>query len=165
MASSLDASTPVSPLYISGVIVDFSDSKKNVESAEVRISKSPTPIKSGAGKALQQTFSPPIKLSLGDAFSLHVRYKKWLGLRTEHEDIDFGPEDMFRVCGARERQEYNKVHNNIKMVVELSGNLTTETEQVFSSKETPELQPTTDEIFRKCPQFRILVIGKVPGFR
>ncbi|KAG1892897.1 uncharacterized protein F5891DRAFT_1068363 [Suillus fuscotomentosus] len=161
MASSLDASTPVSPLYISGVIVDFSNSNKNVESAEVRICrKSPMPIESGAGKALRQTFSPPMNLSLEDTFSLHVRYKRWYG--TEHEDIAFEPvEDMFRKCSTGERREYKKVHKNINIFVELSGNPTTEqTEQVFSSDETRELRPTTDEIFRKCPQFRILVIGK-----
>ncbi|KIK31440.1 hypothetical protein CY34DRAFT_19921 [Suillus luteus UH-Slu-Lm8-n1] len=61
MTSFLDASTPVCPLYISGVIVDFSNLKKNVESVDVRISlTSPTPIKSGAGKVLRQTFSPPM---------------------------------------------------------------------------------------------------------
>lgn len=155
-ASSLDASTPVYPLYISGVIVDFSNSKKNVESFELR--KSPTPIKSGAGKALRQTFSPPMKLSLGDTFSLQVQYKKWFGIKTEYEDIIFDPEDMFRVCGAREGQEYNKVHKNITIVVKLSGIPTTEANS--SPDETLELRPTTDEIFRKCPQFRILVIGK-----
>lgn len=158
--SSLDASTPVYPLYISGVIVDFSKSKKNVESAEVRISlKLPMSIKRGAGKALRQTFSPPIKLSLGDTFSLHIRYKTWHG--TGHEDIIFEPEDMFRERSAIERREYNKVHKKFTIVVELSKNPTTEqTEQFVFSDESLELRPTTDDIFRKCPQFRILVIGK-----
>jgi hypothetical protein len=61
MASSLDASTPVYPLYISGLNVDFSKSKKNVESSEVRINNlgSPISMKSGAGKVLRQAFSPP----------------------------------------------------------------------------------------------------------
>ncbi|KAG1806987.1 uncharacterized protein BJ212DRAFT_775994 [Suillus subaureus] len=157
--SSLDASTPVYPLYISGVIVDFSKSKKNVESAEVRISlKLPMSIKRGAGKALRQTFSPPIKLSLGDTFSLHIRYKTWHG--TGHEDIIFEPEDMFRERSTIERREYNKVHKKFTIVVELSKNPTTETEQFVFSDESLELRPTTDDIFRKCPQFRILVIGK-----
>ncbi|KAG2343624.1 hypothetical protein BDR05DRAFT_999898 [Suillus weaverae] len=155
-------STPTRPLYISGVIVDFSKSKKNVESAEVRISlRSPTPIKSRAGKALRQTFSPPMKLSHGDTFSLHVRYKKWHGMKTNYEDIVFEPEDMFREHSAGDRQEYNKVHKNITIVVEFSENPTSEAKQlVSSSDETLELRPTTNEIFRKCPQFRILVIGK-----
>ncbi|KAG1738044.1 hypothetical protein EDD22DRAFT_809730 [Suillus occidentalis] len=88
-----------------------------------------------------------------------MRYKRWY--RTEDKDIIFEPEDMFRACGARERQEYTKVHNNITFVVELSRNLATEAEQLASSSdETLELRPTTDEIFQKCPQFRILVIGK-----
>ncbi|KAG1869347.1 hypothetical protein DFJ58DRAFT_60635 [Suillus subalutaceus] len=68
---------------------------------------------------------------------------------------------MFRECSARERQEYHKVHKKITIVVELSGNPTTEQiEQIVSSDESLELRPTTDEIFRRCPQFRILVIGK-----
>ncbi|KAG1869391.1 hypothetical protein DFJ58DRAFT_742466 [Suillus subalutaceus] len=162
MASFLDTSKPVYHLYISGVIVDFSKSKKNIESAEVRISdlNSPTPMKSGAGKALRQTFSQPVKLSLGDMFSLHVRYKRWYG--NEHEDIGFELDDMFRQCSTGERQEYNKVHKNIAIVVKLSRDPTTEdAEQLFSSSdETLELRPITDELFRKCPQFRILVIGK-----
>ncbi|KAG2040189.1 hypothetical protein BDR03DRAFT_145580 [Suillus americanus] len=116
-----------------------------------------------------------MKLSLGDTFSLHVRYKRWY--RTEHEDIVSEPEDIFCLCGARERQsevtviascpwlfnltctEYNHVHTNITIVVELSRYPTTE-QLVSSSDKTLELRPTTDEICRKCPQFRILVIGK-----
>ncbi|KAG1722125.1 hypothetical protein EDB19DRAFT_469910 [Suillus lakei] len=57
--------------------------------------------------------------------------------------------------------EYNKIHKKFTIIVELSGNPTTETEQLASSSgETLELQPTTDEISRICPRFRILVIGK-----
>jgi GTPase SAR1 family protein len=158
MTSSLDI--PVCPLYISAVVLDFSKSKKNVESAEVRISSmSPTPINGWAGKAAQQTFSPPMKLSLEDTLSLHVRYKTWFG--NKHEDIVVEPADIFQKCNAGERQEYNMVHKKITIVVELSGNPTTEQiEQFVSSDESLELLPTTDEIFRKCPQFRILVIGK-----
>ncbi|KAG2137847.1 uncharacterized protein EDB93DRAFT_1253505 [Suillus bovinus] len=157
-SSSLDASN----LYVSGVTLDFSNSNKNVKSAEVRIShRSSMPIKSGAEKVLRKAFSPPMKLSIGDTLSLRLQYKKWLGLKTEHDDVDFELKDMFHVCGARERQEYKKVHENITIVIELSGNPTTEqTEQFHSSDETLELRPTTDEIFQKCPQFRILVIGK-----
>ncbi|KAG1835963.1 hypothetical protein DFJ58DRAFT_193038 [Suillus subalutaceus] len=121
----------------------------------------PPQSKVGQKKVLRQTFSPPMKLSRGDTFSLHVRSTKWLGMKTKHEDITFEPEDMFRECSTGERREYNKVHKNITIVVELSGNPTAESEQlVSSSDETTELRPTTDEIFRKCPQFRILVIGK-----
>ncbi|KAG1839528.1 hypothetical protein F4604DRAFT_479327 [Suillus subluteus] len=95
-----------------------------------------------------------MKLSLGDTFSLHVRYKRWYG--TEHEDIVFELEDIFCPCGARERRKYNNV---ITIVVELSRYPITK-QLVSSSDENLELRPTTDEICRKCPQFRILVIGK-----
>jgi hypothetical protein len=85
------------------------------------------------------------KLSLGDTFALHMRHKRWYV--TKEKDIIFKLEDMFRACGARERQgeknnhcalaliahgfdiastEYNKVHNNITVVVELSRNPATE---------------------------------------
>ncbi|KAG1738213.1 hypothetical protein EDB19DRAFT_1909329 [Suillus lakei] len=159
MVNTLDTSTVPCPLYISGVTIDLSKLNKNVEFAEVRIGKSPTPIEHGAGKALRRTFSPPMELSHGDTFSLHLRYERWYG--TEHEDIVFEPEDMFGVCDASERQEYNKTHKNISIAVELSGNLTTEAEQLVSSSDkTLELQPATDEISRICPRFRILVIGK-----
>ncbi|KAG2746350.1 hypothetical protein P692DRAFT_20954934 [Suillus brevipes Sb2] len=139
-------------------------------------------MKSGAGKALLQRFSPPMTLSHGDTFSLRMRYKAWFWMKGEYEDVVFEPDDMFRVCVARERQgennnhralafiahrsnliciEYSKVHNGITIIVKLSGDSTTEAEQLISSSdESLELRPTTDEIFRKCPQFRILVIGK-----
>ncbi|KAG2335649.1 hypothetical protein BDR05DRAFT_920671, partial [Suillus weaverae] len=83
-------------------------------------------------------------------------------MKTNYEDIVFEPEDMFSKYSAGNRREYNKIHKNIAIVVELSGNPTTEyAEQLVSpSDETLELRPTTDEIFRECPQFRILVIGK-----
>ncbi|KAG2345526.1 hypothetical protein BDR05DRAFT_960448, partial [Suillus weaverae] len=83
-------------------------------------------------------------------------------MKTEHENIVFEPDDMFRECSAGDRREYNKVHKNITVVVELSRNpITEQAEQLASSSdETLQLWPTTDQIFRKCPQFRILVIGK-----
>jgi len=82
-------------------------------------------------------------------------------MKTKHQDIGFEMEDMFRECDAGGRREYNKVHKHITIVIEFSGNPGTEAEQlVSSSDETTELRPTTDEIFRRCPQFRILVIGK-----
>jgi GTP-binding protein EngB required for normal cell division len=160
MASSIDASIPICPLYISGV--DSSNSKKNVYSAQLWISlKSRMPIKNRAGKALRQTFSPSMIRCLGDTFSLPVRYKR-CQYGTEHENIVFELEDMVHVCGTRERREYNKVHKNITIVVELPRCPTTKwAEQlVSSSDETLELRPTTDEICRKCSQFRILGIGK-----
>ncbi|KAG1744542.1 uncharacterized protein EDB91DRAFT_1246668 [Suillus paluster] len=164
MADSLHAPPVHCLLHISGVSVDFSRSRKNVESAEARIGKSHRQIERGAGKTLRQTFSPSMKLSLGDSFSLHVRHKTFLGMRIEHQDIVFDTEDMFRESRERvelEKQAYNKSHKNFQIVVELSRNATTEAEQpVSSSDENRELQPTTDEIIRICPRFRILVIGK-----
>jgi GTP-binding protein EngB required for normal cell division len=142
-------STNSSPLHIYGITVDFSKSRTNVESAEVQISKLPhSPMEHEAGKSWRRTFSPPIELSHEDTFSLHMRYKTWFGMKTEYEDIVFNLDDMFRVYSASDRQEYNKFHKNIRIVVDLSGNTTT------------ELGPTTSEIFRKCPRFRILVVGK-----
>ncbi|KAG1760615.1 hypothetical protein EDD22DRAFT_954769 [Suillus occidentalis] len=157
MASSLHASTVSWPLHISGITVDFSKSKTNEESVEVRIGKSHSPIEREARKNFRRTFSPHMELSRGDTFSLHMRYKKWLGMKTENEDIMFNPEEMFRVYSANERQEYTKVHNKIRIVVDFSVNSTTE---AASPGVSLELRPTTSEIFRKCPRFRILVIGK-----
>ncbi|KAG2746369.1 hypothetical protein P692DRAFT_20836176 [Suillus brevipes Sb2] len=64
---------------------------------------------------------------------------------------------MFRMYSASERKEYNKLHKKTRIIINLSD---TTTEQVVSSDESLELRPTTSEIFRKCPRFRILVIGK-----
>jgi hypothetical protein len=44
------------------------------------------------------------ELPHGDTFSLHIQYKKWLGMKTKHEDIILNPEDISRVYSASERQ-------------------------------------------------------------
>ncbi|KAG2064917.1 hypothetical protein BDR04DRAFT_1145644 [Suillus decipiens] len=172
MASSLHASTVSCPLDIYGITIDFRKSKKNVESTEVCIGKLHSPIEHEAGRVLRHTFSLPMyvldpyacsylschyvffchrELSHPDTFSLHVRYKKWYVMK--HEDV-------FRMCNASERQEYIKVHKRFTIAVNLSGNTTIEqTERSGSSDQSLELRPTTSEIFRKCPRFRILVIG------
>ncbi|KAG2034763.1 hypothetical protein BDR03DRAFT_1013208 [Suillus americanus] len=162
MANSIHTSTAPCALHISGISIDFSNSEKNVESAEARInhqSSRPINIAHNAGKAVRQTFSPPIKLSLGDTFSLQLRYKRRFR-KIVHEDIHFDLADILRATDAR--QEYHKSHDNIKIVVVLSGNTTTEhAEQPDSTSDTTlELQPTTSEIIQICPRFRILVIGK-----
>ncbi|KAG1760973.1 hypothetical protein EDD22DRAFT_45321 [Suillus occidentalis] len=97
-----------------------------------------------------------MELSHGDTFSLHMRYKKWRGIKTGHKDIILNPEEMFRVYSANERQEFTKVYKKFRIVVVFSGN----TSNVAASDESLELRPTTSEIFQKCPRFRILVIGK-----
>ncbi|KAG2336928.1 hypothetical protein BDR05DRAFT_970747 [Suillus weaverae] len=87
-----------SPLILStiglGISIDFSNSENNIEPAEVRIGELLRLIERDAGKTLRQTFSPPIerlekprrtyhlycycsgKLSLGNTFYLHSRYKR-----------------------------------------------------------------------------------------
>ncbi|KAG2356372.1 hypothetical protein BDR07DRAFT_1492039 [Suillus spraguei] len=157
MASSLRASTGSYPLHIYGITIDFSKSKTKVESAELWIGRLHSPIGHEAGKSLRRSFSPPMKLSQGDTFSLHMRYKKWLG--TKPEEMIVNPEDIFRVYSAGERQEYIQFHKKTRIIIELSENATIETGQFVSSDENLELRPITSEIFRKCPRFRILVIG------
>ncbi|KAG2081316.1 hypothetical protein BD769DRAFT_1621226 [Suillus cothurnatus] len=152
------SSTPCA-LQIFGISVDSSNSEKNVELAEARINQLLRPIAHNAGKTMRQTFSPPIKILLGDTFSLHLRYRRRFR-KIDDEDIHFDLTDMLRTSDAR--QEYHKSHDNIKIVVVLSGNTITEhTEQSASTSDTTlELQPTTSEIIQICPRFRILVIGK-----
>ncbi|KAG2356376.1 hypothetical protein BDR07DRAFT_1364291 [Suillus spraguei] len=159
MTSPLVASTVSYPIHIHGVTMDFSKSKLNVESAEVWFRNSHSPIEHDAGKtrSFRLTFSPPMKLSQGDAFSLHMRYKKYL--RMKQKDIIFDSGDMFRLA-KEEQVECIKFHKKIRIVVDLIGNTAIEQgEQSVISDESPELSPTTSEIFRKCPRFRILVIG------
>ncbi|KIK34232.1 hypothetical protein CY34DRAFT_813072, partial [Suillus luteus UH-Slu-Lm8-n1] len=126
MADSLHASTISCPLHISGITVDFSNSTMNVESAEVRTGKSHSQIEHEVGKSFRRTFSPPMELSHEDTFSLRVRRKKRLRRKVMYEDIIFEPNDMFRACGAGERQEFIKVHKKIRIVVNFSGSTTTE---------------------------------------
>ncbi|KAG2125449.1 hypothetical protein DEU56DRAFT_916504 [Suillus clintonianus] len=159
MASSLDASM-VPSLHVSGLFLDFSKSAKHVESAQVRVGKLHMPVEHGEGKTLQQTFSSPIKLSTGDSFSLHVCHSvTWFGIKAV-EDIRFDTKEIFRLFGSSgepDTREYVKTHKKFTITVKLSRN--TGTESVPSSGEHLELQPTTDEIIRICPRFRILVIG------
>ncbi|KAG1722913.1 hypothetical protein EDB19DRAFT_1954343 [Suillus lakei] len=160
MANSINTSTVPGALHVSGISIDFSNSEKNVESAEARIGGLLRPIERGTGKILRQTFSPPIQLSLrDDTFSLHLRCKRRFR-KIGHEDIHFDLDDILRTSDAG--QEYHKSHDNIKIVVGLSGNTMTEhAEQPASTSDTTlELQPTTNEIIQICPRFRILVIGK-----
>ncbi|KIK39067.1 hypothetical protein CY34DRAFT_808695 [Suillus luteus UH-Slu-Lm8-n1] len=151
----VNTSTALCTLHISGISIDFSNSEKNVESAAARIGELLEPIERDGRKIMRQTFSPPIKLSLGDTFSLRLRYRRRFR-NIGHEDIQFDLQDMIRPSDGR--QEYHKSHENIKIVVVLSGGATSEPEP--TSDTTPELQPETDEIIQICPRFRILVIGK-----
>ncbi|KAG2052538.1 hypothetical protein BDR06DRAFT_513188 [Suillus hirtellus] len=164
MADSLYASesTVSYPLHISGITVNFNKPKTNIESAELRIGKLHSPITREAGnRSLQRKFSPPMVLSQGDTFSLHIQSTKWLGMKTKHRDITFNPDDVFRAYSASERREYTKIHGKINIVIDLSGSATTEqAEQSVSPGQSLELRPTTFELFRECPRFRILVIGK-----
>ncbi|KAG2052281.1 hypothetical protein BDR06DRAFT_1009775 [Suillus hirtellus] len=158
MANHVHTLTAPCAIHISGISIDFSLSEKNVESAEARIGKSSRPIDHIVGKTMRQTFYPPIKISLGDTFSLRLRYKK--RFRKSHEDIHLDLDEIPRTSDAR--QEYRKSHDNIKIVVILAGNtIIDHVEQPGSTSDTTlELQPTTDEIVQICPRFRILVIGK-----
>lgn len=154
----VNTSTVLCTLHISGISIDFSNSEKNVESAAARIGELLKPIERDGGKIMRQTFSPPITLSLGDTFSLQLRYRRRFR-NIGHEVIQFDLQDMLRTSDGR--QEYHKSHENIKIVVILSGGATTEhVEPDPTSDATPELQPETDEIIQICPRFRILVIGK-----
>ncbi|KAG1766737.1 hypothetical protein EV702DRAFT_788274 [Suillus placidus] len=159
MANPTHTLTVPCALHISGISIDFSNSEKNVESAEARIGESFRSIERDAGKTMRQTFSPPIKLSVGDTFSLHLRYRRRFR-KIGHEDIHFDLDNIPRTSDAR--QEYHKSHDNIEIVVVFSGNTTIEhAEQPDSTSDTTqELQPTTNEIIQICPRFRILVIGK-----
>ncbi|KAG2114623.1 uncharacterized protein F5147DRAFT_758763 [Suillus discolor] len=124
------------PLNISGIAVDSRKSKLDIESAKVWIGDSHVPIERKGRKSLRRTFSPPVVLSHGDKFSLHMDCldKPWFNTKTE--DFLFNPEEMFRVYSASKGHEYTTHHNKIKIVIYFSRN------------------PTT------IPRFRILVIGK-----
>ncbi|KAG1785900.1 uncharacterized protein HD556DRAFT_84993 [Suillus plorans] len=139
MANTLHASTVPCPLNISGIIVDSRKSKLDIESAQVWIGESRVPIERKGRKSLRRTFSPPMVLSHGDTFSLHMDCldKPWFNTKTE--DCIFNPEDMFHVYSASKGHEYTTHHNKIRIVVYFSRN------------------PIT------IPRFRILVIGKVLG--
>ncbi|KAJ8593033.1 hypothetical protein M405DRAFT_633193 [Rhizopogon salebrosus TDB-379] len=165
--------TPTYTLHITDRIdisVDFSKSGKNVPSAEARIGNSKEQIKQLVGKTLSQTFAPPMKLSFQDSFNLHLLYKRRV-MNNTVIGVHFDVEHIFRryrELGGPYRQEYHTSHKKINIVLGLSGNSSTDgkpnlapTTGNSSNDGTPDLVPTTDHIFRICPQFRILLIGKV----
>ncbi|KAG2356375.1 hypothetical protein BDR07DRAFT_1423529 [Suillus spraguei] len=156
MAGSLLASTISYPLHIYGITVDFSKSKLNVKSAEVRIGKLHSPL-----DAKQERVCVG-ELSQGDTFSLHIRYRTRFGIKAGHEEIIFNPEEMSRCVVQTE----DKFHKKFRIAVDLAReyiNRNRQAEQSVISDES-QLRPTTSEIFGQCspltsPRFRILVIG------
>ncbi|KAG2137846.1 uncharacterized protein EDB93DRAFT_1301477 [Suillus bovinus] len=132
-----------SHLPVHGITIDFTRSRTNIESAEVRIGRSSSQIQRDAGKSFQQKFSPPMVLSHRDSFSLHIQYKKCFVTKIKNINLKTG--DMFRMYSENEEQEYVELHKKIRIIVALS---------------EAELRSTSSDIFQKCPRFRILVIGK-----
>ncbi|KAG1903029.1 uncharacterized protein F5891DRAFT_978078 [Suillus fuscotomentosus] len=141
---------------ISGITVDFSESRTDIEFAEVLIGNDfRLPIRRRAGRSWRETFSETIVLSRSDAFFLRISYKEHFKTELKHEDIHFDLDDTFRAYSAGEGQAYIKWHGKIRIVVDLSENTSTEI----------KLLPTTSRMFERCPRltlprFRILVIGK-----
>ncbi|KAJ8582891.1 hypothetical protein M405DRAFT_829852 [Rhizopogon salebrosus TDB-379] len=159
--------TPVS-LQISDISIDFSRSYKIVESAELRLSgiqrliaRSRSQV--GNSRNFQETFVPPLTLSPEDSFSLRLSYRKRFS-KNKIEDVVFDTGHLFNTCsGVHERHDYHTFRGKIAIVVKLVGNTGAEQQGQQSSnprKESLDLDPTTDDIFRICPRFRILVIGK-----
>ncbi|KAJ8581722.1 hypothetical protein M405DRAFT_831972 [Rhizopogon salebrosus TDB-379] len=163
--------TPTYSLHIADISVDFSKFKfwENVASAEAHIGHSKVAIEHRTGKTLSQTFAPPMKLCFQDPFYLDLLYKRFR-VMTKTYDVRFNMADIFRTydpLGRPERQEYHMSHEKINIVLGLSVNSNTDrkpdlapTTGNSSTHGTRDLVPTTDDIFRICPQFRILVIGK-----
>ncbi|KAG1813471.1 hypothetical protein EV424DRAFT_1349050 [Suillus variegatus] len=136
-------------LHIHGITVDFSKSKTNIDSAEVRIGESHSPIElkreEPEGRSLRHTFSPPKVFSRDELFSLHMRHKNHFLRTKHHKDVTFDTDEIF---------QYIKWHKKIRIVVELSGNTSTKVSSVSQDDyEVPSLRLT-------LPRFRILVIGK-----
>ncbi|KAG1720626.1 uncharacterized protein EDB91DRAFT_1280551 [Suillus paluster] len=103
--------------------------------------------------------------SVGDSFSVRIHYKKWLGMKADHEDIVFELEDMFRVSGSEhDRQEYNKIHKKFRIVIKLSGDATTEDyyEGPFFGL-TPEAPKVPNSGDRKDRRWQVLVINLAFG--
>jgi len=154
--------TPVS-LQISDISIDFNKSKKTIESAELHLSGVQKLIarEVGNSKGFQETFVPPLELSPEDSVSLRLLCKKRFS-KNKTENVEFDTRDVFNTCsGVHERHDYHKSHGGIAIVVKFIGNTGAEEQgQQYSNSSDESLHPTTDDIFRICPQFRILVIGK-----
>ncbi|KAG1887924.1 uncharacterized protein F5891DRAFT_987990 [Suillus fuscotomentosus] len=109
-------------LHIHGITVDFTKSKSNIESAEVRIGESHSPIElkreGPEGRSLRYTFSPPRVFSRDELFSLHMRHKNHFLRTKHHKDVTFDTDEIF---------QYIKWYKKIRIVVDFSENISTKT--------------------------------------
>ncbi|KAG1897021.1 uncharacterized protein F5891DRAFT_563938 [Suillus fuscotomentosus] len=142
MDSTFHPSTVPYPLNISGITIDFKESKMDIEFAKVCMGESCSVPQSvpligcKRKKRLRWTFSPPWVLSYGDKFSLHMDcLNKASYYSSKTEDFPLNPDDIFHAYGASQGQDYTTYHNKIRIDVQFSRNIT-------------------------IPRFRILVIGE-----
>ncbi|KAJ8597151.1 hypothetical protein M405DRAFT_836649 [Rhizopogon salebrosus TDB-379] len=116
---------------------------------------------------LRKEFTPALEPPLPEHFFVSVIYNKlfydklpsWA--RKPDENISFDPQEILRsMQGEGGRRALEKVHNNLKVVLGVSPQHPADDQHNPSPAGTQKLTPTTEEILRICPRFRILVIGK-----
>lgn len=132
-------------LGISGIEVR---SANEVSSAELTISGQHYRISGQReGNVLRADFGPPLESPLQDQFSLSI-ISSGSGY-TERIDLSFDAHDVYI---KSEQYTFRKAHKHLEIILEISPSV---------GLTSPELLiPTTDELLRICPHFRILIIGK-----
>ncbi|KAJ8581727.1 hypothetical protein M405DRAFT_938120 [Rhizopogon salebrosus TDB-379] len=111
-------------LPIAAIFVDFSNWRKNVHSAEVRIGNSKGPIEHRVEQTLSQIFTSPMKLCRQDSFRLQLLYKSQTHNKNKPYDVHFDMEDIFYTYGAlgsdMPGEEYHTSHEGINIALVLS---------------------------------------------
>ncbi|KIM64407.1 hypothetical protein SCLCIDRAFT_1213244 [Scleroderma citrinum Foug A] len=159
-------------LHMSGI--DIRNAQK-IESAQLIIrGQPPYNIPPCGESAFRELFNPALQLSSRELCSLIMTQRGFLGLRKTEETILI---ESHQVLSKLRDFKYHLPHRRFSIVLDFvpsgvatgvtrrGGPSTIPTTQSGSNELlTPtsdgQLIPTTEELLRQCPQFRILVMGK-----
>ncbi|KAL4077781.1 hypothetical protein J3A83DRAFT_1662814 [Scleroderma citrinum] len=130
-----------------------------VESAQLTIGGSPHAVKRRDGNILSAEFSPALESTLQEPCHLSITKRKWHGLKSS-ETISLDPSEVLSKLKGRRK---------VTIVLEILTSTQPDTTTYDTMGAQPELPtpsipglliPTTEELLKLCPRFRILIIGK-----
>ncbi|CCM01007.1 uncharacterized protein FIBRA_03055 [Fibroporia radiculosa] len=109
------------------------------------------------GKVLRAEFAPALQLTSREQCRLQIHHKRGLLSRKPDETITLNSCDILSTTDDR---EFVHVHRDMQIVCGISRRETRRDPADCRGDALSTLEPTTEEILRKCPRFRILVIGR-----
>ncbi|KAL4065553.1 hypothetical protein V8B97DRAFT_1875211, partial [Scleroderma yunnanense] len=138
--------------------VEIQNAQK-VDSAQLTIGGQQYNIARGAGDVFREVFNSALVLSSQEPFTLSITYQKRFFRQKPSEEISINPQD---VLSKSQDLKYRQPHR--KLVIVLDDLVPHAPGRRHGEPSTPtsdgQLIPTTDELLKQCPHFRILVMGK-----